>query len=102
MLAQSDPTIRFPEREDIRLLRSPLTELIRQVCFPALLRITHALPVEFQETLPGQFPNLEIEQSLFVEMCESSGESPSSTLKPRNYRFKSADGCPFVILALDF
>jgi uncharacterized protein (TIGR04255 family) len=41
----------FPEVDDIRLQRVPLTEVIGQVRFPPILRIANENPVEFQEKI---------------------------------------------------
>jgi len=54
--------LRFPVQKDVRLLKSPLNEVICQVRYPPVLRIAEENPIGFQERLRGQFPELRVEQ----------------------------------------
>jgi len=92
----------FPQREDIRLQRAPLAEVICQVRFPPVLRIASEQPVAFQELIRGQFPQLAVEQGVMVHMAPLGTEPLSAKSEPRIFRFKSPDGHTTVSLALNF
>lgn len=92
----------FPKREDIRLERAPLAEVICQARFPPVLRIANEYPVAFQERIRGQFPQLDVEQDMVVHVAPLGAEPPSTEPKPRTFRFKSLDGYTVVSLALNF
>lgn len=94
--------LRFPAQDEVRLLRSPLTEVICQVRFPAILRIAGEQPVDFQERLRKEFPLLEIEQGLLVQMAPLAEVPPSAESQPRVFRFRSADGGTTASLAANF
>ena len=92
----------FPQREDVRLERAPLAEVICQVRFPPILRIASEQPVAFQEWVREQFPQLEVEQGVLVHMEPLGATPPSAKPEPRIFRFKSPDGNTTVSLALNF
>ncbi len=94
--------IYFPQREDVRLQRAPLAEVICQVRFPPILRIASEQPVAFQERVREQFPQLEVEQGMVVHMVPLGPTPPSAKPEPRIFRFKSPDGLTIVSLALNF
>jgi len=94
--------LHFPPREDVRLERAPLAEVICQVRFPPVLRIANEHPVAFQERIRGQFPQLEVEHGMVVHMASSGTEPPSAEPQPRIFRFQSSDGHTVVSLALNF
>ncbi len=94
--------IYFPQREDVRLKRAPLVEVICQVRFPPILRIASEQPVAFQEWVREQFPRLEVEQGVLVHMEPLGAMPPSAKPEPRIFRFKSPDGNTTVSLALNF
>lgn len=94
--------IRFPQRDDVPLEHAPLAEVICQVRFPPVLRIANEQPVDFQERIRGQFPQLAVEQGMIVQMAPLGAEPPSAEPKPRIFRFKSLDGNAVVSLALNF
>jgi len=92
----------FPQREDIRLRRAPLAEVICQVRFPPVLRIASEQPVDFQERIRKRFPQLAVKQDMVVRMAPLEGEPPLAKPEPRIFRFKSSDGYTVVSLALNF
>lgn len=94
--------LRFPQREDVRLQRAPLAEVICQVRFPSILRIASEQPVAFQERVRKLFPQLAVEQGVVVHMEPLGTMLPSAKPEPRIFRFKSADGNTMVSLALNF
>lgn len=93
----------FPEVDDIRLQRAPLTEVIGQVRFPPILRIANENPVEFQEIIRDRFPQWSEEEQGVVAMIPTLSDRPTRVQKaPPIFRFKSADEQTTVSLALDF
>lgn len=92
----------FPQREDIRLQRAPLAEVICQVRFPPILRIASEQPVAFQERIRERFPQLTVEQGMIVRAAPLEEEPPLAKSEPRIFRFKSPDGHTVVSLALNF
>ncbi|MBL7184654.1 MAG: TIGR04255 family protein [Anaerolineae bacterium] len=98
----STQMLRFPQREDVRLQRAPLAEVICQVRFPPVLRIASEQPFAFQERVRERFPQLEVEQGVVVRMEPLGTSLPSAKPEPRIFRFKSPDGHTAVSLALNF
>jgi len=94
--------LRFPQREDVRLQRAPLAEVICQVRFPPVLRIASEQPFAFQEWVRERFPQLEVEQGMAVRMEPLGTSPPSAKPEPRIFRFKSPDGHTVVSLAFNF
>jgi uncharacterized protein (TIGR04255 family) len=96
-------SLNFPQKPEVRLGRSPLDEVICQVKFPPILRITREPPIEFQEAIRERFPGLEAEQGVKVKFPEI-GESgkPVVESSPKLYRFIASDQKSNVALAPDF
>jgi len=94
--------LRFPQREDVRLQRAPLAEVICQVRFPPILRIASEQPAAFQERVRERFPQLAVEQGVVVHMEPLGTMPPSAKPEPRIFRFKSPDGNTGVSLQLNF
>jgi len=93
----------FPKREDVRLGRAPLAEVICQVRFPPVLRIADEHPVAFQERIRTQFPQLDVEQRVMIlRMAPLGTEPPSAKPEPRVFRFRSSEGNTVVSLAANF
>lgn len=91
----------FPEVDDIRLQRAPLTEVVAQVRFPPILRIANEKPVEFQEKIRGRFPQWMEEEQIVIASIPT--EQQSSVKKvPSIFHFRSADAKNTVSLALEF
>lgn len=96
-------SLHFPEKPEIPLANPPLTEVVCQVRYPAILRIAKEHPVEFQERIRQRFPEYDIEQpfKLSIPGVGAVGE-PSAELPPRLFRFTSVDGHTIATLAVDF
>lgn len=93
----------FPPQEDIRLRKAPLTEVICQVRFPPILRITEERPIAFQERVRKQFPQLEVGHKIVVRMPPAQEVSPpSAQSEAPSFRFKSRDGHTTVTLTPEF
>jgi uncharacterized protein (TIGR04255 family) len=95
--------IHFPVKQEIQLKKPPLNEVICQVKFPPILRISKETPVNFQESIRSRFPELEIEQGVLLQLGISpASENPVMETAPKLFRFKSQDSQSSVALALDF
>jgi len=96
-------SLNFPSTVEVRLGQSPLTEVICQVKFSPILRISKEQPSQFQEAIRNKFPSLRVEQGVRLQFpgVESS-EEPNVTATPRIYRFSTLDGSADVALAVDF
>lgn len=92
----------FPPVEDVHLGRSPLKEVICQVRFPAILRITQEPPVEFQERVRRRFPQIEYQHGLVLEAPPFQSEPLTTRQEPVVYRLTSSDGETVVSLSADF
>lgn len=95
--------LHFPSKPEIKLHRSPLTEVICQVKFPPILRITQGIPVDFQDAIRGRFPQYSLEQGILLSVPNSNNPEPTvmeATLK--TYRFKTSDGKANTALSADF
>jgi uncharacterized protein (TIGR04255 family) len=88
--------------EEVRLGRSPLSEVICQVRFPAILRIDSEQPAAFQEHVRKYFPQLEIERGLTVEGSPLQAEPPTTQAQPRIFRFSTADDAATLSLTTNF
>jgi|SRR3990170_5330052 len=96
-------TLHFPEKSEVRLGRPPLNEVICQVKFSPILRISKETPSEFQDAIRGRFPGLEIEQGVLVQIPGLAGtEKPLVDASPRIYRFQTAEKATNISLAADF
>jgi uncharacterized protein (TIGR04255 family) len=94
--------LRFPVQKDVRLLKSPLNEVICQVRYPPVLRIAEEKPIGFQERLRGQFPELRVEHGIVVHVPSQEISPPSPESGPSIFRFLSRDGDTVVSLAAGF
>lgn len=92
----------FPKREDIRLMRAPLTEVVCQVRFPPILRIVAEQPIDFQDMVRADFPDLEVQQGVLIQSAPLLSAPPTVQTQPSVFRFKSLDGCQVVSLASSF
>lgn len=95
--------LNLPMVDDIKLDRAPLEEVICQVRHPPILKIGHEDPVDFQDLIRQEFPNIEFEQGLQIEIPKP-GQEGIIAAKPsgRTYRFRSEDGNTLLSLAVDF
>ncbi len=79
----------FPTVEDRPLGNPPLREVVCQVRFERILRISSQEPTELQEEIRQRFPVFAVDHRLRVEK-ENSGAF-ELTHEPRIYRFRDAD-----------
>lgn len=95
--------IQFPEKPDVPLKNNPLIEVVCQVRIPPILRISKEMPVDFQEEIRHEFPNLETEQG-FLFRIPKPGVDKKPEIAADNLvnRFKSIDNKTSVSLAVDF
>jgi uncharacterized protein (TIGR04255 family) len=95
--------LNFPVKAEVRLKKTPLSEVICQVKFPPILRISKETPANFQEAIRSRFPELEVEQGVLLQFGVSPAlEKPLVETAPKVYRFKSMDKKSNVTLATDF
>jgi len=97
--------INFPEVSEIRLGKAPLVEVVCQVRFPPILRISEKdrEPVEFQDEIRESFPIVEVEHGFLVRLPGiGSGGTPSAEVQSKIYRFRSSDRQTTISLAADF
>lgn len=95
--------INFPPKPEIQLDHPPLEEVVCQVRFPPILRISTEEPVDMQEQLRHRFPLLEVEQGVQVQFpVLGNPEAPSAEIKPRLYRFRTSDKQTAVSLTVNF
>ena len=96
-------SINFPHHPDIRLERSPLDEVICQVRFPAILRITKETPSDFQDLVRERFPLLALEQGFSLKVPKPGiREEPGVEALAKIHRFQTADEMTTISLAVDF
>lgn len=94
---------RFPAKSEIALARSPLAEVVCQVRFPIILKISQETPVEFQEQIRSRFPELSLERGLHLRAPTiGRQEDIAADIQPVVYRFSSADDLTTLSLAADF
>jgi len=96
-------TINFPHKQEVRLQNPPLTEVVCQVRFPAILRILKEDPSDFQELIRSRFPEWEVEQGFMFRFPGSrSAEKPAVEKETKIHRFKTPDKENLISLAADF
>lgn len=95
--------INFPQKPEVRLAHPPLAEVVCQVRFPPILRISREEPVGFQEQVRHRFPQLQWEDGVQVKLpAPGNPNIPSAEFKPRLYRFISQDEQTAVSLTTNF
>ncbi|MBN1313814.1 MAG: TIGR04255 family protein [Anaerolineales bacterium] len=95
--------INFPIKPEIRLQNPPLSEVVCQVRFPALLRILNEMPVDFQDHIRSRFPELGIEHNISVRLPKSDSiEKPATEGGEKIYRFSTDDKTSAASLAVNF
>lgn len=57
----------LPEYERVIYRRNPLIEVVCQLRFPPILRISHQEPVEFQDAIRSQYPLFETRKAAFPQ-----------------------------------
>lgn len=98
--------MRFERPKRVRYRKNPLVEVSCQINFPRLLRVDAGIPVEFQDALKGQYPILEIGQSLSITIPQNvpqgaqnfatanmgmPGAMPPGVTTNKVWRFRSLD-----------
>lgn len=94
-------TLVFDPREEVRLNRSPLREVIFQIRFLPILKIGSEDPVSFQEAVRSVLPSYSKERALNLSIPEIGGNERAE-LGPQVYRFISRDKKSLVSLSTDF
>lgn len=93
----------FPESERVIYNRNPLIEVVCQLRFPPILKISHSEPVEFQDEVRLQYPLFEMKQSQvppdFLKVAQQFGLSLPSEVA---YSFKSEDQKWHLSITKDF
>ena len=93
----------FPDKPEIHLANPPLVEVVCQIRFPLILRMAQESPVEFQERIRDDFPELSLEQNLRFrapQVGQSGG--PPADAEPTVYRFTAVDERAILSLAPNF
>ncbi len=91
----------FPHVDEVRLGRPPLKEVICQVRYPTVLRISGERPAAVQEAIAERFPELKVESNVRVDL--EAGEGPGRIgTETQTYRFSSADASRTLTLTPDF
>lgn len=95
--------LEFPPCEDVRLGKSPLTEVICQIRFDPILSIGE-IPAAFQDQVRGRFPKFEWEQPITMQIPDPQSESGSISVQvaPRTSKFSTATGHSTISLATNF
>lgn len=96
--------LEFQPYEDVRLNKSPLTEVVCQVRFDPILRIANEAPARFQELVRQRFPKFMHEQPISIQIPDPNNPSStvSVTVTPTVSRFLTPDGNTSVSLTQDF
>jgi len=96
-------SLNFPSKSDVQLENAPLAEVVCQVRFPPILRISAEEPTAFQERIRDAFPLVDLEHA-FVLRVPGPGakETPSAEPKASIYRFHTPDKQTTISLAADF
>ncbi len=96
-------SLEFPPCEDVRLGKSPLTEVICQIRFDPILSIAE-IPAGFQDQVRGRFPKFEWEQPITMQVPDPQSESGSISVQvaPRTSKFSTASGDSTISLATNF
>ncbi len=90
----------FPTVEDRPLANPPLREVVCQVRFERILRISSQEPTELQEEIRRRFPVFAVDHRLRVEKENSGGVELAR--EPRIYRFRDADRTKMFSLSENF
>jgi uncharacterized protein (TIGR04255 family) len=95
--------LNFPAQPDVQLENAPLAEVVCQVRFPPILRISAEEPTAFQEGIRDSFPLVDLEHA-FVLRVPGPGatDAPSAEPKASIYRFHTSDKQTTISLAADF
>lgn len=82
-------TLALPDYEQVVLQGSPLEEVVCQLRFPQILKISASPPAEFQELVRKQLPTLEQERGIQIGMA--GGEPILAATNEPAWQFGSTD-----------
>ncbi|MGK7897896.1 MAG: TIGR04255 family protein [Xenococcus sp. (in: cyanobacteria)] len=94
--------MRFPEYTRVTYQKNPLVAVICQLRFPKILRIDNEIPVEFQEVIQEDYPNLRTPQDIEIPINIRSSSSPIALKQNVSYEFISKEGDWKIVLTSDF
>ncbi len=83
----------------VRYLRSTLREVIYQVRFPKILKLTEGVPAAFQETIMGEYPNYNVQKN--ETLVEVNGQAQQK-VSENNHSFISHSGKTKINLTSTF
>lgn len=93
----------LPESERVIYERNPLVQVACQLRFPPILKISHQLPVEFQDEIRFQYPLFEnVQPQIPSEFSQLIQQFNSPLLNDLSYNFKSEDQKWQLFLTKDF
>lgn len=95
--------IQFPEVVEVPLARPPLTEVICQVRYPSILRITTEDPADFQERIRHRYPEFQKKHTYQFQLpVPGNPASPSAELQPISFLFTNPNEQVQVALSPSF
>ena len=95
--------LNFPIQPDVQLENAPLAEVVCQVRFPPILRISAEEPTAFQERIRNSFPLVDLEHAFVLHVPgPGANDAPSAEPKASIYRFHTPDKQMTISLAADF
>lgn len=86
--------MKLPDYERVIYQRNPLIEVVCQLRFPTILKISNQEPVDFQEEVRFEYPLFEVDKSISMpaELFKLVQQIGSSlTIQNTTYNFKSED-----------
>lgn len=98
----------FPESSRVYYANNPLIEVVCQIRFPAILRITAGDVSDFQEKIREDYPLYELEEpspgftNMPKEMATLVEQLMPKTSGPRAHKFLTRDRERFISLSQDF
>jgi uncharacterized protein (TIGR04255 family) len=96
-------SLNFPTQSDVHLANAPLAEVVCQVRFPPILRISAEEPTVFQDRIRDSFPLVDLEHAFVLRMPgPGAKEIPSAEPQASIYRFHTSDKQKTISLAADF
>jgi uncharacterized protein (TIGR04255 family) len=98
----------FPESPRVIYKKNPLVEVICQIRFPPILRITSGGVADFQEKLRERYPLYELQEQPFdlagvpKDLVSFMEQLFPKTPGPRTHKFLTEDSKRFISLSQDF
>lgn len=95
--------IEFPAVKEIPLVSPPLDEVVCQVRYPPILRISQEEPADFQELIRTSFPEFEKQHSFQFKLSVPGNPSePTVENRPITYQFTNAKHMNQAVLSPTF